>query len=68
MKRVALAGILFLASCEQLPEREQAEKLLRQFCNLHRAGITQVLLTQEQLQAGTRLCAAVGMRLGSDAP
>jgi len=48
------------------PLPETAQHALRVFCLLHHAEITHTVLTQEwQRRAGTIVCNAVGLSLGS---
>jgi hypothetical protein len=57
---------VMLGSCQNMPSSgETAQHALRVFCALHRADILNTLLTPEQQQAGTIVCLAVGMGLGT---
>jgi hypothetical protein len=60
-----LASAVAVASCENFNTQETAYQALTIFCKLHRADITQILLSQQQQQAGTIVCNAVGLSLGS---
>jgi hypothetical protein len=62
-----VCSVCGLAACAGLGQPQQtAAYALRSCCALHRAEITHVLLTPDQIIAGNTVCAAVGMRLGVD--
>ena len=60
---------LVLGGCEAVNQPETAAHALREFCALHKAQITHVLQTPDQIQAGKIVCLTVGRSLGaSEAP
>ncbi|MEM5297640.1 hypothetical protein VSR82_25310 [Burkholderia sp. JPY481] len=63
---VLLVLPVLVVGCENFPPAgETAQHALRVFCALHRADILSTLLTEQQQQAGTVVCHAVGMSLGT---
>ncbi|MGF6981406.1 putative alpha/beta-fold hydrolase [Paraburkholderia atlantica] len=62
---VLLVLPVLVVGCENFaPAGETAQHALRVFCSLHRADILSTLLTEQQ-QAGTVVCHAIGMSLGT---
>lgn len=63
---LALLGVLAVVGCEGQTPPQTARQVLTTFCSLHRADLFNLLLTETQRAAATQVCAAIGLRLGSD--
>jgi hypothetical protein len=65
-KIAVLILALGLASCETAGALGgSARQVLHAFCTLKRTEIVQVLLSQSVIEAGQRVCAAIGDPLGT---
>jgi len=66
MGRLILAATaLALVGCQSSDQQQSARTALNAFCRAHQADIFATLLTDQQRQAATLVCQAIGLPLGT---